>query len=127
MWFSLTDTCSRARSRFSAPHSRPTPTFGKPLRCRRKQRLTHFDLSIVCADFKAWLWVHSWPVKYTAIFQGKSGRVVRTHNAVFNKPTLRKGRPKVRTCVGHGKETVSATDEKNRCVLIHRLGWRVVG
>jgi hypothetical protein len=50
--------------------------------------LTHFDLSIAGADFKAWLWVHSRSVKYMAIFQVKLGRVIRTHDALIRELTL---------------------------------------
>jgi hypothetical protein len=95
--------------------------------CIRDGSLTHFDLSIACASLEAWLRVYCRSVNDMAIVKIKPGGVIRTLNAVVHELTVRKRPTKMRTRVGHRKETAGATDEENWCALNHGLGWFIVG
>ena len=44
--------------------------------------MSHFDLSIPCADFQARLRVNRWPIEYSAILQGKPREVIWAHNGI---------------------------------------------
>ena len=84
--FSVSDLAIRHQpSRRSAGFCCQSPASGRGCRSWiRDGSLTRFDLSIACADFEAWLWVHGGSVNDMAIFKVKPRSVIRTHNAVIH-------------------------------------------
>src|SRR5207302_1356056 len=89
-------------------------------------RAAYFYLPIACPYFKAWLGMHGWAVKHTAIRQRKTRCVIWTNNTVSNQFALGKRPAEMGAGLRQRKETFPTTNQQNGRALVHRPGGCIV-